>query len=281
MGMSAAAGGKFRTLCVRLCDGYYYPISASASRSSFMSDQMRCNAACGAEARLFCVSAKNPDMNEAVDMSGRPYSGLSNAFRYRKSLVQGCQCRPEPWSEAEMARHRRYAEAEATRARPHREAAVALVDANTVQSEGATRAVPAEGEASADTAKPTILAEAPRQGDDATPISGARQSQAQIPPAEPAEVVPLPAVRHKSGAGGRAGQTTTVRIVAASRVRVVEVPRGQRNAGEASAKPRQAKPVRVATPRPPSAPPISGGMALGGGTLVWLGDAPAGRRRNG
>ncbi len=80
---------------------------------------------------------------------------------------------------------------------------------------------------------------------------------------------------------GRAGQTTTVRIVAASRVRVVEVPRGQRNAGEASAKPRQAKPVRVATPRPPSAPPISGGMALGGGTLVWLGDAPAGRRRNG
>ena len=45
--------------------------------------------------------------------SGRNYTELPNAFRYRKSLISGCACKPMPWSEEALARHRQYAEAEA------------------------------------------------------------------------------------------------------------------------------------------------------------------------
>ena len=42
-------------------------------------------------------------------MTGRAYASYPVAFKYRKTLVQGCQCRPQPWTEAELARHRAYA----------------------------------------------------------------------------------------------------------------------------------------------------------------------------
>ena len=44
-----------------------------------------------------------------VDLTGLAYSALPNAFRYRKTLVPECRCRPQPWSEAELQRHRDYA----------------------------------------------------------------------------------------------------------------------------------------------------------------------------
>jgi hypothetical protein len=43
-----------------------------------------------------------------VDLTGRAYSSFPNAFKYRKTLVPGCRCRPQPWSEAERRRHRSY-----------------------------------------------------------------------------------------------------------------------------------------------------------------------------
>src|SRR6185295_9192425 len=45
-----------------------------------------------------------------VDLSGRGYSSLQTAFKYRKIMVEGCRCHPQPWSETELARHRAYAE---------------------------------------------------------------------------------------------------------------------------------------------------------------------------
>ena len=41
------------------------------------------------------------------------YAALPNAFKYRKTLVEGCRCRPQPWSEAELQRHRGYAQRQA------------------------------------------------------------------------------------------------------------------------------------------------------------------------
>jgi uncharacterized protein DUF2865 len=48
-----------------------------------------------------------------VDLTGLAYSALPNAFRYRKTLVPECRCRPQPWSDAELQRHRAYAEGRA------------------------------------------------------------------------------------------------------------------------------------------------------------------------
>ena len=105
-----AAGGTFRTVCVRMCDGFYVPISFATTRKNFYQDQVKCRATCGDDARLFTHRNPGGHIEEAIDLSGRVYGRLPNAFRYRKSLVEGCTCRPPPWSDAELARHRSYAD---------------------------------------------------------------------------------------------------------------------------------------------------------------------------
>jgi hypothetical protein len=120
----APRGIVYRTMCVRLCDGYYFPISSVVTRDGLGRDAEACSARCGAEARLFYHPGSSSDVADMVDLTGMAYSALPNAFRYRKALVEGCQCRPQPWSEAERARHRGYAEGQAQAAGPPRDAKV-------------------------------------------------------------------------------------------------------------------------------------------------------------
>jgi hypothetical protein len=103
-------GGKggLRTVCVRLCDGYYWPVSHGVSRSQFRKDARTCEASCNGDAKLFHLPV-NSEIGEAVDQSGKPYGRLPVAFLYRKKLVAGCACRPEAWSDAEVSRHQGYA----------------------------------------------------------------------------------------------------------------------------------------------------------------------------
>jgi len=98
----------FRTLCVRTCDGYYFPISFSTTRSAFGRDADRCTASCGSDARLFYHPNPGGKVEDMVDLSGLGYASLPNAFKYRQSLASSCACKPEPWSEAELERHRNY-----------------------------------------------------------------------------------------------------------------------------------------------------------------------------
>lgn len=102
-------GGTYRTLCVRLCDGFYFPISSAATQDTLAHDADMCSAGCGSEARLFYHPSIGGNATTAVDLTGMAYSSLPNAFKYRKTLVEGCRCRPQPWSEAEQERHRAYA----------------------------------------------------------------------------------------------------------------------------------------------------------------------------
>lgn len=104
--------GSYKTICVRTCDGYYFPISASTTRKGFARDEARCQASCGGGARLFHVPANQSTVDDAVDSDGRAYAAMKTAFLYRKHKVEGCQCRSAPWSEAEQSRHRAYADAE-------------------------------------------------------------------------------------------------------------------------------------------------------------------------
>jgi Protein of unknown function (DUF2865) len=111
-------GSTYRTLCVRLCDGYYFPISFSTTRSEFAHDADKCSAACGGEARLFYHANPGGEVETMVDLAGMGYAELSTAFKYRKTLVKGCTCRPQPWTEAEAARHRTYTAEQQTAALP-------------------------------------------------------------------------------------------------------------------------------------------------------------------
>jgi hypothetical protein len=106
------SGGPYRTMCVRSCDGYFFPLRHNAKRRNFASDAKSCRSACGTEARLFYYSLNGGSTETMVDLSGRKYSDLPHAFGYRKALVQGCACKPVPWSYEEAARHRQYEQAE-------------------------------------------------------------------------------------------------------------------------------------------------------------------------
>jgi hypothetical protein len=88
-------GGTYRTLCVRTCDGYYFPISFSTTPEQFPQDAQTCEAMCpGAEAELFYHPNPGGGPEDMVAITGEPYSTLPTAFKYRTSLDAACTCKP-------------------------------------------------------------------------------------------------------------------------------------------------------------------------------------------
>lgn len=93
----SAPGGKggYRTLCVRMCDGYYWPVSFSTKPSRFVRDADVCKAACpNMEVELFVHRNPGQWSDDAVSVDGQPYSELRNAFRYRQKYSGDCACKP-------------------------------------------------------------------------------------------------------------------------------------------------------------------------------------------
>ena len=96
-------GAGYRTVCVRTCDGYYYPISYSTSPSKFPEDERTCQASCPtAEVMLFAHRNPGEDINQAISTTGQPYTALPNAFKYRQAFDNACSCKRsgESWSNA-------------------------------------------------------------------------------------------------------------------------------------------------------------------------------------
>jgi hypothetical protein len=95
--------GTFRTVCARSCDGAYFPISFATVPSRFPDDEKTCKSLCPAsEATLFAYRNPGEDMNQAVSISGQPYSAMPNAFRFRNEFVPSCSCKAvgQTWSDA-------------------------------------------------------------------------------------------------------------------------------------------------------------------------------------
>lgn len=95
--------GTFRTVCVRSCDGAYFPISFATVPARFPDDERACKALCpAAEATLFSYRNPGEDMNSAVSINGQPYPSSPNAFRYRQEFNPSCSCKAagQTWSDA-------------------------------------------------------------------------------------------------------------------------------------------------------------------------------------
>src|SRR6266568_37412 len=95
--------GTYRTVCVRTCDGFYFPISFATVPARFPDDERTCKNLCpAAEASLFSYRNPGEDMNQAVSINGQPYSSSPNAFRYRQEFNPSCACKAagQTWSEA-------------------------------------------------------------------------------------------------------------------------------------------------------------------------------------
>ena len=95
--------GTYRTVCVRSCDGAYFPISFATAPGRFPDDEKTCKALCpAAEANLYAYRNPGEDMNQAVSISGQPYSSSPNAFRFRQEFNPSCACKAagQTWSDA-------------------------------------------------------------------------------------------------------------------------------------------------------------------------------------
>lgn len=98
----------FKTMCVRLCDGAYFPISFATTRRHFARDEAVCASRCGMPARLFVFPNPGGTPDIMRDRSGHSYLALPSAFQFRKGAVEGCTCQAKPWELASRERHRMY-----------------------------------------------------------------------------------------------------------------------------------------------------------------------------
>jgi hypothetical protein len=102
-GGDGAPSGTFHTVCVRTCDGYYFPISYSTTPTHFADDQRVCQRECpAAEANLYAFRNPGEDMTQAMSINGQPYTALPAAFQYRKQFTPTCSCRRpgQSWADA-------------------------------------------------------------------------------------------------------------------------------------------------------------------------------------
>ncbi len=95
--------GTYRTVCVRTCDGAYFPISFATVPARFPDDEKSCKALCpAAEAALYAYRNPGEDMNSAVSTTGQPYSALPTAFKFRSEFNPSCSCKAagQSWADA-------------------------------------------------------------------------------------------------------------------------------------------------------------------------------------
>lgn len=99
----------YRTVCVRLCDGGYLPISFATTPAQFPRDEAVCQRSCGTPVRLYVYRNPGGLADYMHDLDGNAYAELVNAFLFRRSYDPACTCRPQPWTVAAHDRHRGYA----------------------------------------------------------------------------------------------------------------------------------------------------------------------------
>jgi len=84
----------YRTVCVRLCDGYYFPVSFSTLPTHFERDQDVCQSKCAAPTELYFHQNPGGSVDQMIShRTQQPYKSLRTSFRYRKEFVQGCSCK--------------------------------------------------------------------------------------------------------------------------------------------------------------------------------------------
>jgi hypothetical protein len=84
--------GGSEVLCVRHCDGYFFPLSFS-ERGGPDSFTDFCKASCpNAEVSVY-TRVPGQEIQTAVGLDGKPYTDLPAALKYQKSLDPSCTCR--------------------------------------------------------------------------------------------------------------------------------------------------------------------------------------------
>ena len=101
-GPSTDAHAGSQAVCVRTCDGSFFPVSYAANSERYDSLENMCRALCpNAEVALYTF-AFGSDIEQAVSPTGQRYVDSPNALKYRTTLDPNCTCRRkgQSWYEA-------------------------------------------------------------------------------------------------------------------------------------------------------------------------------------
>ena len=102
-----AFGGSY-VVCVRACDGSFFPISYFGGSPS--DQQEVCQSLCpNATVALYSLPFGGT-IDEAVSINGEPYANLSNAHKFEQTFDASCSCRAlgQSWAEALAAAEAKY-----------------------------------------------------------------------------------------------------------------------------------------------------------------------------
>jgi Protein of unknown function (DUF2865) len=104
------ASGGAHTVCVRVCDGSFFPVTYTGAASREDSLEEVCRSLCpNAEVALYSFPFGGT-VDEAVSSTGEPYARLPNAHKFEQSYDSSCSCRApgQSWAEALAAAEAKY-----------------------------------------------------------------------------------------------------------------------------------------------------------------------------
>ena len=103
--------GRYRSVCVRTCDGFFFPITYSTYANQLAQDATMCQANCAAPSELYVYRNPGQEIDQAISLNGTAYKDLPNAFKYRKEYVKGCSCKESEYNPTEIEAANQKAEA--------------------------------------------------------------------------------------------------------------------------------------------------------------------------
>ncbi|WP_068081932.1 DUF2865 domain-containing protein [Polycladidibacter stylochi] len=87
----------YKTMCVRSCDGYYFPINNNAQPTEFAEDEAICQSMCpSARSELYVYRTPGERLEDMRSLTGVPYRNHPNAFRFQNGAVAACGCEANP-----------------------------------------------------------------------------------------------------------------------------------------------------------------------------------------
>jgi len=82
---------SYRSICVRTCDGYYFPLSVTTSKRRLHKDAEKCHGRYDpGQAELFYHRFGDGEVGKAVSLKGVRYADQSYAFAYRQQYDAAC-----------------------------------------------------------------------------------------------------------------------------------------------------------------------------------------------
>jgi hypothetical protein len=92
-----------RTVCVRLSDGYFWPISYSTLPDYVGNDMGQCKAMCPNEqVEIYYYDNPGQEPEQMRNMFNQAYTDLPTAFKYRNAIDMNASCRVTPQSDGKL-----------------------------------------------------------------------------------------------------------------------------------------------------------------------------------